>query len=192
MFCKRLRRPIPSVLVVLQDWTLSNVLHMPQRMWHQSFCSTLDWPGTCCLLAEAFSAAFELCKHNSPCIYVLQQCLCLCSGDAGVGLNVRRLTKQFTSTFTTSYSLRPVGDVGSVYRRYPGQWQVFVEDPSMEPGRYLLAAERPSRPAGLPCIIFILVCVHKRLHRPQHTIASLLCVKHIDVGALNECAAREQ
>ncbi|KAL3143325.1 hypothetical protein ABBQ38_002162 [Trebouxia sp. C0009 RCD-2024] len=72
----------------------------------------------------------------------------LASGDAGVGLNVRRLTKQFTSTFTTSYSLRPVGDVGSVYRRYPGQWQVFVEDPSMEPGRYLLAAERPSRPAG--------------------------------------------
>ncbi|DBA86430.1 hypothetical protein WJX79_010680 [Trebouxia sp. C0005] len=72
----------------------------------------------------------------------------LASGDAGVGLNVRRLTKQFTSTFTTSYSLRPVADVGSVFRRYPGQWQVFVEDPSMEPGRYLLAAERPTRPAG--------------------------------------------
>jgi len=74
-----------------------------------------------------------------------------CSGDAGVGLNVRRLTKQFTSTFTTSYSLRPVADVGSVFRRYPGQWQVFVEDPSMEPGRYLLAAERPTRPAGTAC-----------------------------------------
>jgi len=80
-----------------------------------------------------------------------QACLPCCSGDAGVGLNVRRLTKQFTSTFTTSYSLRPVADVGSVFRRYPGQWQVFVEDPSMEPGRYLLAAERPTRPAGTAC-----------------------------------------
>lgn len=84
----------------------------------------------------------QLCERMSP------TCWPCCSGDAGVGLNVRRLTKQFTSTFTTSYSLRPVADVGSVFRRYPGQWQVFVEDPSMEPGRYLLAAERPTRPAG--------------------------------------------
>lgn len=91
------------------------------------------------------SNAYPACANAALCCKLA----CVCSGDAGVGLNVRRLTKQFTSTFTTSYSLRPVGDVGSVYRRYPGQWQVFVEDPSMEPGRYLLAAERPSRPAGV-------------------------------------------
>lgn len=77
-----------------------------------------------------------------------QHLLMLCSGDVGVGLNVRRLTKQFLSTFTTSYSLRPIADLGSVFRRYPGLWQVFLEDPSTEPGRYILAAERPSRPAG--------------------------------------------
>lgn len=71
-----------------------------------------------------------------------------CSGDVGVGLNVRRLTKQFLSTFTTSYSLRPIADLGSVFKRYPGMWQVFLEDPKSEPGRYILAAERPSRPAG--------------------------------------------
>lgn len=76
------------------------------------------------------------------------QLLVLCSGDVGVGLNVRRLTKQFLSTFTTSYSLRPIAELGSVYRRYPGMWQVFLEDPNAEPGRYILAAERPSRPAG--------------------------------------------
>lgn len=77
------------------------------------------------------------------------------SGDVGVGLNVRRLTKQFLSTFTTSYSLRPIADLGSVYRRYPGMWQVFLEDPKSEPGRYYLAAERASRPAGtLPAITF--------------------------------------
>lgn len=80
--------------------------------------------------------------------YICPRWYPVCSGDAGVGLNVRRLTKRFLSTFTTSYSLRPVGEVGSVFKRYPGQWQVFVEDPAMEPGRYLLAAERPTRPAG--------------------------------------------
>ena len=90
----------------------------------------------------------DICQLNKG---LSQACLTCCSGDAGVGLNVRRLTKQFTSTFTTSYSLRPVADVGSVFRRYPGQWQVFVEDPSMEPGRYLLAAEKPTRPAGTAC-----------------------------------------
>ena len=39
------------------------------------------------------------------------------------------------------------GDVGTVFRRYPGMWQVFVEDLD-SPGRYKLIAERPSSPAG--------------------------------------------
>eukprot|EP00210_Caulerpa_lentillifera_P004137 g3943.t1 len=71
----------------------------------------------------------------------------LASGDVGIGLNVRRLQNRFLSTFTTTYSLRPIGDVGSVFKRYPGQWQVFLEDKST-PGRYELATERPDRPAG--------------------------------------------
>lgn len=73
----------------------------------------------------------------------------LASGDVGIGLNVRRLQNQFLSSFITTYSLRPIGDVGSVFRKYPGQWQVFLEDKTT-PGRYQLAAERPSRPAGAP------------------------------------------
>jgi hypothetical protein len=71
----------------------------------------------------------------------------LASGDVGLGLNVRRLRESFLSAFVTTYSLRPVGDIGSVFRKFPGLWQVFVQDPEL-PGRYLLAAERPSRPAG--------------------------------------------
>ncbi|KAK9814519.1 hypothetical protein WJX72_007274 [[Myrmecia] bisecta] len=71
----------------------------------------------------------------------------LASGDAGIGLNVRRMRDRFLSTFVTTYSLRPIGDAGSVFRRYPSLWQVFMEDPSM-PGRYKLAAERAERPAG--------------------------------------------
>jgi hypothetical protein len=71
----------------------------------------------------------------------------LSSGDVGLGLNARRLRSNFLARFTTTYSLRPIGDVGSVFRRYPDQWKVFVEEPGM-PGRYFVAATTPSRPAG--------------------------------------------
>ena len=71
----------------------------------------------------------------------------LTSGDVGVGLNMRRLRDNFLKDFMTVYSLRPIGDIGSVFKRFPSQWQVFVADPET-PGRYVLAAERPSRPGG--------------------------------------------
>ncbi|KAL4448843.1 hypothetical protein ABPG77_007560 [Micractinium sp. CCAP 211/92] len=71
----------------------------------------------------------------------------LASGDVGVGLSIRRMRESFLSRFTTTYSLRPIQDVGSVFRRYPGMWQVFVQDPEV-PGRYKLVAERLSRPGG--------------------------------------------
>lgn len=71
----------------------------------------------------------------------------LASGDVGVGLNIRRLRESFLKSFVTTYSLRPIGDVGTVFRRYPGLWQVFVEDKEM-PGRYILAAQQAQRPGG--------------------------------------------
>jgi len=61
----------------------------------------------------------------------------LVSGDVGIGLNVRRLRDGFLSSFTTCYALRPVGEVGTVYKRWPGKWQVFIED-ERAPGRYKL------------------------------------------------------
>lgn len=60
--------------------------------------------------------------------------LCLCSGDVGIGLNARRLRETFLKRFNVTYSLRPVADVGTVFRRYPGLWMVFVEEPEL-PGR---------------------------------------------------------
>ena len=48
----------------------------------------------------------------------------LASGDVGVGLAIRRMREQFLGRFTTTYSLRPIADVGSVFRRFPGMWQV--------------------------------------------------------------------
>ena len=60
----------------------------------------------------------------------------LCSGDVGIGLNARRLRQSFTNRFNITYSLRPVGELGTVYRRYPEQWKVFVEEPEL-PGRWV-------------------------------------------------------
>ena len=79
----------------------------------------------------------------------------LASGDVGVGLNIRRLRESFLRDFVTTYSLRPVGDVGTVFRRYPGMWQVFVQDPELA-GRFTLAAERASRPGGEALDLIIL------------------------------------
>lgn len=47
-----------------------------------------------------------------------------CSGEVGLGLNMRRMIMDFLGTFTIAYSLRPIGDIGTVFRRYPGQWKV--------------------------------------------------------------------
>jgi hypothetical protein len=71
----------------------------------------------------------------------------LASGDVGVGLAMRRLRERFMGEFMTTYSLRPIGDIGSVFKRFPSNWQVFIAD-NDAPGRYVLAAERPSRPGG--------------------------------------------
>ena len=71
----------------------------------------------------------------------------LASGDAGIGLNVRRMRERFLGTFAVAYSIRPLPGGGSIFYRYPGPWKVFLEDQTA-PGRYQLAAVRPRRPAG--------------------------------------------
>uniref|UniRef100_A0ACD6AAE3 Uncharacterized protein n=1 Tax=Avena sativa TaxID=4498 RepID=A0ACD6AAE3_AVESA len=68
----------------------------------------------------------------------------LVSGDVGVGYNVRNLRRNFLSTFTTVYSMRPL-PTGAIFRCYPEKWKVFYDDPN-RPNRYLLARESSSRP----------------------------------------------
>lgn len=70
----------------------------------------------------------------------------LVSEDVGVGINVRRLRRNFLSTFTVAYSMRPLPD-GAVFRCYPGLWKVFYDDKD-RPNRYLLAKEQISRPTA--------------------------------------------
>jgi hypothetical protein len=95
-------------------------------------------------LASASAAASAAAAAGIPLVMFNPR---LVSGDVGIGLNVRRLREDFLSSFTVTYALRPVGDVGTVFRRYPAPWQVFAADPA-SPGRYLLVAERGSPPAG--------------------------------------------
>lgn len=68
----------------------------------------------------------------------------LVSGDVGVGINVRRLRRDFLSTFTVVYSMKPLQS-GAVFRCYPGLWKVFYDDKD-RPNRYLLAQEMVRRP----------------------------------------------
>ena len=78
-----------------------------------------------------FTGIRETCRSFNP---------RLVSGDVGIGLNVRRLRDGFLSTFATAYALRPVGEVGTVYKRWPGKLQVFIED-ERAPGRYKLSGD---------------------------------------------------
>jgi hypothetical protein len=89
------------------------------------------------------------------------------AGDVGVGLNVRRLRDQFLAQFITTYSIMPIGDIGTIFRKYPELWKVFIQD-ELTPGRFRQVAERPERPAGVPELPFSLnhaclfgwVCLH--------------------------------
>ena len=69
----------------------------------------------------------------------------LASGDAGIGLNARRLRDRFIGGFTVAYSIRPVAD-GTVFKAYPGLYQVFGADPQ-RPGRFKLLSEEVGRPS---------------------------------------------
>ncbi|GER28833.1 hypothetical protein STAS_04656 [Striga asiatica] len=68
----------------------------------------------------------------------------LVSEDVGVGINVRRLRRNFLSTFTVVYSMKPLPS-GAVFRCYPEVWKVFYDDKE-RPNRYVLAKEFIQRP----------------------------------------------
>ena len=71
----------------------------------------------------------------------------LASGDAGIGLNVRRMRQNFLNRFAVTYSLRPIEDFGAQLKKYPDAWKVFLADPEL-PGRYQLAREVRERPSA--------------------------------------------
>jgi hypothetical protein len=50
------------------------------------------------------------------------------SGDAGIGLTVRRMRDQFLGRMTVAYYLQPLAWCnGSIFKRYPGLWRLYLE-----------------------------------------------------------------
>ena len=92
-------------------------------------------------VASACTAASE--KQDSPVSCVLLNPR-LASGDAGVGLNARRLRDRFVGGFTVAYSLRPFGQ-GTVFKRFPGIYKVFGPDAEQRE-RLVLLQESVRRP----------------------------------------------
>lgn len=90
---------------------------------------------------EASQRVASACGETVACVLLNPR---LASGDAGVGLNARRLRDRFVGGFTVAYSLRPFGD-GTVFKRYPGNYKVFGPDPDRR-GRLLLLSEQLRRP----------------------------------------------
>ena len=66
-------------------------------------------------------------------------------GDVGIGNTFRQIRREFLGTFETCYSLQPLGNEGSIFKKYPGMWQIFKADPEVE-GRFLLVYENINRP----------------------------------------------
>ncbi|MEH2070247.1 MAG: DUF1995 family protein [Nostoc sp.] len=66
------------------------------------------------------------------------------SGTVGIGYAARKVRDRFISTIESCYYLRPVDDQTALYRCYPGQWEVWVENGS----EYQKIAELPTKPSG--------------------------------------------
>ncbi|MFN6570413.1 DUF1995 family protein [Dendronalium sp. ChiSLP03b] len=66
------------------------------------------------------------------------------SGVVGIGYAARQIRDRFLSTIESCYYLRPVDEETAVFRCYPGQWEVWVENS----GEYQKIAELPKKPSG--------------------------------------------
>ncbi|GAB1543029.1 DUF1995 family protein [Scytonema sp. NUACC21] len=65
-------------------------------------------------------------------------------GAVGIGYAARQLRDRFIKTIELCYYLRPVDDETVVFRCYPGQWEIWVENG----GNYQKIAELPQKPSG--------------------------------------------
>lgn len=72
----------------------------------------------------------------------------LASGDAGIGLTVRRMRDQFLGAMTVVYHIEPIEWCnGNIFRKYPGMWRLYLSDET-RPGRFKLVQESYKRLAG--------------------------------------------
>lgn len=62
----------------------------------------------------------------------------------GIGYAARQLRDRFLTTLHSAYYIKPL-ETSAIYRCYPGQWQVWLEQADDD---YILLAERPQKPVG--------------------------------------------
>lgn len=61
----------------------------------------------------------------------------------GIGYAARQLRDRFLTTLHCAYYIKPL-ETSALYRCYPGQWQVWLE----QADDYILLVERPQKPVG--------------------------------------------
>jgi Domain of unknown function (DUF1995) len=61
----------------------------------------------------------------------------------GIGYAARQLRDRFLTTLTCAYYIKPL-ETAAIYRCYPAQWQVWLE----EDDDYILLSESPEKPVG--------------------------------------------
>jgi hypothetical protein len=66
------------------------------------------------------------------------------AATVGIGYAARQIRDRFLSTIESSYYLRPVDEETALFRCYPGQWEVWVENS----GEYQKITELPKKPSG--------------------------------------------
>jgi hypothetical protein len=72
----------------------------------------------------------------------------LASGDAGLGLNFRRMREEFLGKMCVVYCIQPLPWCnGNIFKRFPGLWRLYLQDET-RPGRFKLVKESPQRLAG--------------------------------------------
>lgn len=95
---------------------------------------------------ESVMKASKIANENGAAVVLINPRLA--SGDAGLGLNFRRMRENFLGRMTVVYALQPLPWCnGSIFKRFPGQWRLYLEDEA-RPGRFKLVKESYQRLAG--------------------------------------------
>ena len=95
---------------------------------------------------EAVRKASRVANENGAAVVLINPRLA--SGDAGLGLNFRRMREEFLGKMTVVYCIQPLPWCnGNIFKRFPGLWRLYLQDET-RPGRFKLVKESPQRLAG--------------------------------------------
>ena len=95
---------------------------------------------------EAVTKTTKIANENGAAVVLINPRLA--SGDAGIGLTVRRMREEFLGRMTVVYCIQPLPWCnGNIFKRFPGMWRLYLQDEE-RPGRFKLVQESAKRLAG--------------------------------------------